>query len=72
MVNLRYDIIGADLDHGVRQHPQQQMKELGLNVVKSEPCPIADCWFFRVTNDSKNLPGYLTILSENFKFADEY
>ncbi len=72
MIDLRYDIIGADLDYGVRQHPQLQMKDLGLSVVKSEPCTIADCWFFRITNDSGKLPGYLTVLSDGFKFTDEY
>lgn len=72
MINLRYDVIGADLDYGIRVHPQLQMWELGLEVVKSEPCPIADCWFFRISNSAENLPGYLTVLSNCFKFADEY
>ena len=59
MKKYRYDLIGADLDYGVKEHPQKQMKKIGFNVVKSEPIPIADCWIFEVDNDIENIPGYL-------------
>lgn len=72
MKNYRYDIIGADLDAGVREHPQAQMKKLGYKLIKSEPVPIADCWLFRVENEIENTPSYLIPLNDDCKFSDEY
>lgn len=63
MKSYRYDLIGADLNFGVKEHPQIQMKKLGFNVVKAEPVPIADCWIFIVENDIKNVPEYLKDIS---------
>lgn len=71
MKNYRYDIIGASLDYGVKEHPQIQMKNLGYKVIKSEPVPIADCWWFRVDNEINKVPGYLYLMSNDFKFSDE-
>lgn len=71
MKNYRYDIIGASLDYGINEHPQIQMKNLGYKVVKSEPVPIADCWWFRVDNEIENVPDYLYSMSDDFKFSDE-
>lgn len=70
MKNYRYSLRGAVLI-GVDKHPQMQMKILGYEVVKSEPCPIADCWFFRTTNEIENQPDYITKLDDDFKFAYE-
>jgi len=69
--NYRYCLITADLDCGVKEHPQTQMKNLGFHVIKSEPVPIADCWWFRVDNEIYNIPPYLTDIGDNMKFSDE-
>ena len=71
MKNYRYDIISADLDFGIKKHPQQQMKELGFEVLKSEPVPIGDCWWFRVEDSQIDIPEYLTPMSDDFRFSDE-
>lgn len=69
--HYRYDVIGADLDYGVNGHPQKVMKELGYNIVRSMPFPIADCWIFRVSNHVDPIEPYLTRLDDNFEFFDE-
>lgn len=69
-MNYRYDVISA-CHQGISNHPKRQMKILGYEVVKSEPCPIADCWFFRTTNEIENPPDYITKLDDDFKFAEE-
>lgn len=71
MENYLYDIIGANLDAGVTDHPQKVMRDLGYNFVKSEPVPIADCWWFRVTNHIEPVPEFLHRMSDDFKFSDE-
>lgn len=71
MKNYRYDMIGAHIYNGITEHPQVQMKKLGYKVIKSEPVPIADCWWFRVENEIKNTPEYLNEMSDDFKFSDE-
>ena len=47
------------------------MKKLGYEVIKSEPVPIGDCWWFRVENKIKNTPNYLYEMKHDFKFSDE-
>lgn len=69
--NYRYCLITADVDCGVSEHPQKVMKDLGFHVIKAEPVPIADCWWFRVDNEIKNVPKYLKQLSDDMKFSDE-
>ena len=69
--NYRYDLICADLEYHVDKHPQVQMKELGFNVIRSEPVPIADCWWFRVDNEIPIPPKYLRELPDTFRFSDE-
>ena len=69
-MNYRYDVISA-CHQGISKHPERQMEILGFECVKSEPCPIADCWFFRTTNEIENTPDYITKLDDDFKFADE-
>lgn len=72
MTNFRYDMIGASLS-GVNKHPQQDMKDLGFNVIKSECFSVGDCWWFRVDNenDISVIPNYLD-RRDVFKFSDEY
>lgn len=72
MKNYRYDLISASVDYSIDVHPQVDMKRLGFKVVKSEPVPIADCWWFRAENIPDNLPGYLHEMSDDFRFSDEY
>lgn len=69
--NYRYDLIGAVLDYHINAHPQEQMKKLGFHVVKCEPFPIGDCWWFRVGNIVSDVPGYLHEMKDTFKFSDE-
>lgn len=69
--HYRYDIIGADLNYGVHEHPQKQMRKLGFHVIKSEPFSIADFWIFRVDNDIQEVPGYIDEVSKDFKFSGE-
>lgn len=71
MKNYKYDLVGAILDYGIEEHPQVQMKKLGAKIIKSEPVPIADCWWFRIENEINPLPKYLREMSDNFKFSDE-
>ena len=70
MKNYRYDIDGA-FEAGVHVHPQLQMKNLGYEVIKSEPVSIADCWWFRVNNEIEETPDYLYEIGDDFKFSDE-
>lgn len=70
MMNYRYDLIGASL-LGVEEHPQTQMRKLGYKIIKSEPFTISDCWVFRVSNEIKDIPTYLTLVRSDFKFTDE-
>lgn len=71
MKHYRYDVLGADFDCHIKAHPQDQMRLLGFNVIKSESFPIGDCWFFRVKHEIHELPDYLRELPDNFKFSDE-
>lgn len=71
MKNYKYDIIGANIDYGVKIHPQADMAKLGFKIIKAEPVPIADCWWFRVSNSIDFIPGYLTELPDTFLFSDE-
>lgn len=71
MEHYRYDIIGASVNHGIKVHPQEDMKRLGYEVIKSEPVSIADCWWFRVKNHIEPVPPYLIKMSDDFEFSDE-
>lgn len=71
MKHFRYDIIGAHY-YGVNEHPQTQMKNLGFHWVKSEPVPIADCWWFRCDEYPDSIPSYIDIMKDDFRFSDEY
>lgn len=71
MKNYRYDMIDAAVKYGVTIHPQAEMAKLGFKVIKSEPVPIADCWWFRVENDIDFVPGYITEMRPDFQFSDE-
>lgn len=70
MKNYRYDISEA-FEAGVHVHPQLQIKNLGYEVIKSEPVSIAECWLFRVNNEIEETPDYLYEMGDDFKFSDE-
>ena len=69
--DYKYDLISAIIEHNINDHPQRVMKNLGFHVLKAEPCPIADCWFFRASGDNAELPAFLDVLSDGFRFSDE-
>lgn len=71
MCHYRYDLISADIDWGVRVHPQQDLKDRGYSWIASEPFAIADCWIFRFDKELDNPPGYLTRISDDFRFSWE-
>lgn len=59
--NLRaifYDLIAADVNFGVREHPQKQMRELGIHLIKAVPESIADGWWC-LTDYQGELPPYI-------------
>ena len=65
--NYRYDVIGADIKCHIHEHPQKQMKNLGFTVIKAEPVPMADCWWFRVEDDIADIN---TMQKESGSFGD--
>lgn len=69
--NYKYDIMAAGLVYGIEVHPQLQIENLGFHIVKAEPCPIADSWFFRTDSFVQNIPNYVEELPDDFKFSDE-
>ena len=65
-----YNVISAWYDYNTDKHPQADMIELGYKLLKSEPCSVADCWFFRVDDENvKSVPKY--IADCNWIFSDE-
>lgn len=71
MKHYRYDVIGACLEARVKEHPLDNMKNLGYKVIKAEPVMIMDCWWFRVENEIDDIPSYLYPMRDDFKFPDE-
>lgn len=55
---IKYDLIDA-YHCGIKQHPQDQMEDLGYEVVAAVPQSIGDCWWFTVKDFIEPLPGYL-------------
>lgn len=68
--HFRYDMISAYYD-GVDEHPQTKMEKLGFHWIKSEAVPIADCWWFRCDKYPDEIPTYIKIMDNNFKFSEE-
>ena len=71
MYHYRYDVIAADIDYGIKKHPQQDLIDRGLHWTKAEPFSIADCWIFRFEKPIENPPFYLARIRDDFKFSDE-
>lgn len=71
MYHYHYDVIAADIDYGIKKHPQQDLTDRRLHWTKAEPFIIADCWIFRFEKPIENPPPYLTRIKDDFKFSDE-
>ena len=56
---IRYCVISASVDHKINNHPQKQMKDLGIHLVAAVPETIADCWIC-LTDYQGELPDYIT------------
>lgn len=50
--------MNSAMDAGIKQHPQLQMKELGIKYHHSRPQSVFDGWEFWVDDDVK-LPNYI-------------
>lgn len=72
---FRYDVLDAGIGYHIKKHPQEDMRSLGFVLLNSEPCSIADCWFFEVDDEDSNypkqIPGYLKEIDSNY-FKREY
>lgn len=66
MIDYRYDLIKADIDYHIKEHPQIDLTKKGLKWERCEPCPIADCWFFEFKKEIINPPPYLEKLNTKF------
>lgn len=55
---IRYSVIGAGMTYQIEEHPQVQMRTLGINLLASVPETIADCWIC-LTDYQGELPGYI-------------
>lgn len=58
----------ADLEYGVKEHPQIQMKNLGFKLINSVPQSIADCWWFTVEDYDFKTPPYLSEIIYNLNY----
>lgn len=68
--NLEYSIYGA-LAAGVTLRPADEMRRLGLDVLKFEAMPIFDCIRVRVAGENLRLPSYISPLPDDYQFSDE-
>lgn len=71
MKHFKYDMIGAYVNGHIKMHPQKDMERLGFALAKSEPVPIADCWWFRCDKYPDEYPDYIIQMRDDFKFSDE-
>ena len=58
---VRYDLIAAGMFYHIDKHPQKQMRELGINIIRAVPESIADCWMV-LTDYRGELPEYISEL----------
>jgi len=62
-MNLCYCYYTAGFEHGIKNHAQQSMHDLGITYTHSTPESIFDSWlFWNCQNVPLELPSYLTIL----------
>ena len=63
-MNIHYDMIGAYFE-GIRMHPQEVVKELGVTYRESESFMLSDSWVFydcELINDV--LPSFMSRLKD--------
>ena len=65
---LSYCMWTADVDCGVHEHPQIQMKKLGYKVIGSVPQSVFDSWWFTVEDFIEPLPPYLSKMKYNYDY----
>jgi hypothetical protein len=65
---LRYDMMTANFNCGVYQHPQKQMMDLGYNIIAAVAQSIGDQWWFTVEDYIEPLPEYLSKMEYDFDY----
>lgn len=55
---IRYDIMTAHIDCGIRKHPLKDMESLRINLIAAVPETIGDCWIC-LTDYQGELPKYI-------------
>lgn len=58
---IRYDLRGA-FEADIKEHPQKDVKRLGMKILYYEGIPMADCVIMEVENIPEKLPDYITIV----------
>lgn len=62
-MHLRYSMYTAHSSCGIKKHPQETMKDLGITYQHATPQSIADqWWFWNCENVPTDLPKYLEVL----------
>lgn len=69
MYYYSYDIVKAELEHGVRVIAPIKMKQLGFKIIKSEPDAVDDVWWFETKNKICEYPPYINQLNTEIKFT---
>ena len=62
---IRYDLIGS-YKHGIKKHPQENTKDLGIIIHKYRGEPLGDCVFMLVSEIPLNLPKYMQLSDYEF------
>lgn len=64
---IRYDLIGATFHAKINTHPKDYVLEMGLNVIRYEGVPIADCVFMEVEGELPEvLPNFIKLADWQF------
>lgn len=62
-MHLRYSMYTAHSSYGIKKHPQETMKDLGITYQHATTQSIADqWWFWNCENVPTDLPKYLEVL----------
>ena len=68
MKQLYYDMYSAQVNYGVKKHPQADMRDLGFKLINSVAQSVADAWWFTVEDFDFELPGYLKPMEYNLNY----
>lgn len=66
-IQVRYCLWGA-CKCEVRKHPQQDMRDLGFNVIAGVAQSVGDQWWFTVEKLIEPLPEYITPMEYDFEY----